>query len=434
MESDDDFQIFSSQEEKKSYLVVPEDTLFKIKISESNKVKKVGYRLKKGVDLPCEKLVDGFNLRFSIYMEVFMDGFTCEAKGDKKQNVWCFRKISSSIFNDSLSREQLAGTDIGDETCSILGESMEASFESNEVLLPSYSGVSQPNPISTPTTSETTITVENISTPHTNAEWLQNLKDNFRSLIVDQCSRKVKDAVAGNVNFEVAAVKREVRLALIHATIDHIHGVFGGVGRPKLKDMKVIANELAFHYPAMFKFDTAAKGYGLGGKKGVDGLANQLLDYYRAREGPRNKKSSEEVDPVKRGKRKYQYGIFILILWSHIIFFAGVDNDKWYKIVKIGQVEPKLRKMGDIGYEQREKVFEEHREEVMCHIRLDRKITVNLKLFVSRDSKKQIRFVVRGFFEDSRHVENMFKYLTKTSLVRVVEDNFVQQIGLSFLV
>ena len=48
----------------------------------------------------------------------------------------------------------------------------------------------------------------------------------------------------------------------------------------------------------------------------------------------------------------------------------------------------------------------------MCHI---------------RDSKKQIKFVVRGFYDDPRHIENMFKYLTKISLSQTVEERFVMQ-------
>ena len=37
--------------------------------------------------------------------------------------------------------------------------------------------------------------------------------------------------------------------------------------------------------------------------------------------------------------------------------------------------------------------------------------------------------VVRGFFNDARHLENMFKYLTRTSLTNVIDENFKQQIG-----
>ena len=226
---------------------------------------------------------------------------------------------------------------------------------------------------------------------------MRNLKDNFKELVVEQCARKVKEAVASDTIFEVASEKREIRLALIHATIDHVHDVFGGVGRPKLNDMRIVANELCFIYPAMFKYDSGAKGYGLGGKKGSDGLANQLLDFYRARQGPRCRNDTGETEKVKKGKRTYQY---------------GVDNDKWYKVVPLGKVEPKLRRLGDVGFEQREEVYEEFREEIMCHI---------------RDSKKQIKFVVRGFYDDPRHIENMFKYLTKISLSQTVEERFVMQ-------
>ena len=41
--------------------------------------------------------------------------------------------------------------------------------------------------------------------------------------------------------------------------------------------------------------------------------------------------------------------------------------------------------------------------------------------------------VVRGFFNDARHLENMFKYLTRTTLTQVIEGNFKQQIGRDIL-
>ena len=37
--------------------------------------------------------------------------------------------------------------------------------------------------------------------------------------------------------------------------------------------------------------------------------------------------------------------------------------------------------------------------------------------------------VIRGFFIDARHLENMFKYLTRTTLTNVIDENFKQQIG-----
>ena len=37
---------------------------------------------------------------------------------------------------------------------------------------------------------------------------------------------------------------------------------------------------------------------------------------------------------------------------------------------------------------------------------------------------------VRGFFLDQRHLENMFRFLSKTSLIGPIEDRFIRQIDL----
>ena len=157
---------------------------------------------------------------------------------------------------------------------------------------------------------------EEVSTRYLNPGWLKNLKENFQSLVIDQCSRKVRDAVTGNVTIDKINEHRQVRLAVLHGTIDHIYGVFGGVGRPKLCEMREIVAEMGSVYPAMFKVESGIKGYGLGGNRGVDGLANQMLDMYRGREGPRKKletggEAGGETggeSSAKRGKRKMRYG------------------------------------------------------------------------------------------------------------------------------
>ena len=51
-----------------------------------------------------------------------------------------------------------------------------------------------------------------------------------------------------------------------------------------------------------------------------------------------------------------------------------------------------------------------------------------------RKSKKPIPKVCRGFWEDHRHLQNQFKYLTKTSgLLSQVEMNFKKQMGMFIL-
>lgn len=152
-----------------------------------------------------------------------------------------------------------------------------------------------------------------VSTPHTCPDWLRNLKINFNPIVVEQCSKKVRDAVEMNKKFEKIQDIREVRLALIHTTLDYIVAKFGGIGKPKLKDMREVAAEMGFVYPAMFRDEITVQGYGLGGRKGTEGLALQMLDMFRGRSGSRKKKEEGDGEaeiqaPKKIGKRKLRYG------------------------------------------------------------------------------------------------------------------------------
>ena len=150
-----------------------------------------------------------------------------------------------------------------------------------------------------------------VSTPHMFPDWLRNLKLNFNSIVVEQCAKKVRDAVEMNHKFEKIQDIREVRLALIHTTLDYIVSKFGGVSKPRLIDMREVASELGFIYPAIFRDEISVKGYGLGGNKGPEGLALQMLDMFRGRSGSRKKKDEGEAEiqaPKKKGKRKMRYG------------------------------------------------------------------------------------------------------------------------------
>ena len=160
-----------------------------------------------------------------------------------------------------------------------------------------------------------------VSTRFLNRDWLKILKNNYRGLVIDQCSRKVRDAVEENVKFENLKEIRDIRLSVIQATIDHIHGVFGGVGKPFLWEMREVASEMGVVYPAMFKDEIAGGGYGLGGTRGNAGLANHMLDMLRGRDGSRKKKVDDdgepEVPPAKKGKKgKRKYGTKLLFIIS----------------------------------------------------------------------------------------------------------------------
>ena len=217
---------------------------------------------------------------------------------------------------------------------------------------------------------------EVVSSPHMNPDWLKHLKRNFQSIVVDQCSKKVKDAVNENQKLEKISDIREVRLALIHRTIDHIQEVHGGVNRPRLSQMREVANELVSTYPAMFK-DEDSKGYGLGGSKGQEGLPLQMLDILRNREGRRNKKLLDDEgdnQEKKKGKRKYRYGSTIFQNALFYIKCEGVDNDKYYEDVSSavsGVGAGKLAKATEaLDFDEREEVFIENRKILMSQFRL----------------------------------------------------------------
>jgi len=143
-------------------------------------------------------------------------------------------------------------------------------------------------------------------------------------MIVNRCSTKVIKAVQRNIKFDKENIleHRSVRSEIIRTIVAHLDQVFGGHGKPKLSEMREVAYELGFLYPAMFKDESNFKGYGLGGSKGIDGLANSLLDSFRAMQGSRKKKN-ESTDTLFEKKN----------IGKRMLIY-GVDNDKWYKEVK----------------------------------------------------------------------------------------------------
>ena len=57
-------------------------------------------------------------------------------------------------------------------------------------------------------------------------------------------------------------------------------------------------------------------------------------------------------------------------------------------------------------------------------------LSILSRMVTFRDSKKKIPNTCRKFFDDYRHLENHFKYLSNTSgLVERVEKNFKLQMG-----
>ena len=245
-----------------------------------------------------------------------------------------------------------------------------------------------------------------VSSAHFNPGWLKTLKQDF-TVIVGQCSTKAIEAIQENTNFDSEHIRqfRNIRTEIIQTIVGYLNQVFGGHGKPKLSEMREVASQLAFLYPAMFKDESDVKGYGLGGSKGVDGLANNLLDAYRAMQGSRKNiirnEDTKNKGDKKAGKRKQIY---------------GVDNDKWYmQEVPRGAAQKMFITLNDrSSFEQREEVFERNRADLMSHI---------------RNSKHAIKNVCKVFFSDLRHLENQFKYFCGDSLLGIVEENFEPQIN-----
>ena len=152
-------------------------------------------------------------------------------------------------------------------------------------------------------------------TAHTNPTWLKDLKKNFKKDVIERCSVKVREAVEKDAKIEDMREKRLVRNIIINTTVDRLIEIFGGVSRPRISEMREIVTEMQFAYPAMFRDEGVGTGYGFGGSKGVEGLANQMMDRLRSRDVGAKKPlvqvgvDAEGVEAnIKKGKKKIVYG------------------------------------------------------------------------------------------------------------------------------
>ena len=85
-------------------------------------------------------------------------------------------------------------------------------------------------------------------TVHSNPNWKQDLKKNYKEIIIDNCTKPTRDAVeeneiikvhlrkisrwALNGNFQDQRRKRAIRNEIINTVIDNLLEVYGGVGCP----------------------------------------------------------------------------------------------------------------------------------------------------------------------------------------------------------
>ena len=208
------------------------------------------------------------------------------------------------------------------------------------------------------------------SSAHTNPDWLKQLKKQFVSEVIEKCALKVRDAVANNSKIVDIKERRSVRNDIINAAVDRVIEIFGGVSRPRIGEMREIVSEMQYIYPKMFKEedddDVSGTGYGFGGFKGINGLANQMLDRVRSRDKQLSgsKKALDkgaETDGtglIKKGKKKLIY---------------GVNNVKWFCDKKPSATEAgALSRVSDeASFEIREEVYDGNRDALQAQFRFE---------------------------------------------------------------
>lgn len=194
----------------------------------------------------------------------------------------------------------------------------------------------QEPPLSFPTTSHSLEETSQIpgtsgSTAHCNPSWLKDLKRNMKSELIGRCSLQVQEAVENNTQIENIRERKSVRNDIINTLVSAVVKIFGGVSRPRISEMRELVVEMQFLYPAMFRDDDSGSGYGLGGTKGNDGLAQHMMDRLRKLDRENQTKAGGGKEPAvvgaegeavfaakRKGKRKLIYGN---ILYTHYDLF-----------------------------------------------------------------------------------------------------------------
>merc|ERR1719318_1339357 len=236
------------------------------------------------------------------------------------------------------------------------------------------------------------------STPHTNPDWLRDLRKNFKSEIIDKCAVNVREAVDKNKTIEDLRERRDIRNTIINSVVSHLVKIFGEVSKPRISEVREIVVEMQFTYPAMFKEDVGT-GYGYGGSKGIRGLASHMLDRVRKSVDGAIRQRGGLVSKKGNTKKKMVYGVNNAIWYSAV----GQSTDaSIFKHIMHGQ-----------SVDAREKIFDANRSELTA-------------LF--RDHSDAIPRLCKGFFSNPRHLENQFMYLTNTvGLTNVVKQNFSRE-------
>ena len=151
------------------------------------------------------------------------------------------------------------------------------------------------------------------STSHTQPNWLNHLKKNMKTEIIDQCSSRTRQSVEDNEYIVNDYDFKKVKAEIISMLMDKIRKVFGGVGKPALDDWRELVIQLGYEYPTMFR-DYGDEESGRRRVDSVKRLGLKLCDNYREKLY-RERKSNLAKLPVGEddnveciGKKKRVYG------------------------------------------------------------------------------------------------------------------------------
>ena len=108
-----------------------------------------------------------------------------------------------------------------------------------------------------------------------------------------------------------------------------------------------------------------------------------------------------------------------------------MNNTKFYAVDNTKNSLEALKQAAHLDlFEDREKIFSEHRPALMKLIRFDLLLEhSNLFSLYFRDSTKNISKVCDGFLKDPKHLEEHFLYLTAVNISMKIERGLVGHMG-----
>jgi hypothetical protein len=229
------------------------------------------------------------------------------------------------------------------------------------------------------------------------------LVENFDDCVLKDLDRVSREAVQNKEEIDdpriFASVKKAIEDKIISLLLEHTDNS----AVPSQAFFKKVVNTLANKYPYMFLEDptTEVKGMkmrkfdqrGAGGILGVEHIPRSLSQKYRRIIDKLNTKETdskenlEEPGPKKRSRVSYVY---------------GVDQSKFNAAKQLPVDHSIVEHLKTLAaYEQREETYASHRNAIQ-----------NLLT-----SSVDMCTAVPGFFEDQRHCQSQYEWLTNSSIV-----------------